>query len=584
LVALLVLLLTECGGRIGLEDRNSEPGDGRSASAASGGEAGNAGDGRNGAADDGANGGARDGVTSAGGEAGLGGAAPHAGGATTAGAGSIGDPCSRLGSLACAGNAGKARLSCDGREWVDDGTCDDDHNCDTRSGTCEPILAGCRDKSPGAPFCASNGVRVCGVDLTTSSPAGDCQGGVCRVRDEVPLCVRSVDIAAGLDHTCATSNLGSVRCWGEGASGQLGYGNRLDVGDGETPASLADVTVGAPVARVAAGATHTCALLQSGAVRCWGDGANGKLGYGGVVGIGGDGPFVLTDIDLGGPALQIAAGAFHTCALMTTGAVRCWGQGANGKLGYGNTRDVGDDEHPRAAGDVAIGGTVTSIAAGSDHTCAVLEGGAVRCWGLGTSGRLGYGNVETIGDDELPESVAAVDLGGPAAQVAAGALHTCARLQSGEARCWGASTGGRLGFFFVGPVGDDEVPSSVAPVDIGAAMVVDLATTGEHTCALLTFPSGALRCWGVGGSGRLGYGNTDNVGDGEAPGSVGPVIVGGPVAAVAAGAFHTCALLTNGAVRCWGAGEAGRLGYGKTSNIGDGDGPMPAEAGNVPIF
>jgi alpha-tubulin suppressor-like RCC1 family protein len=324
--------------------------------------------------------------------------------------------------------------------------------------------------------------------------------------------------------------------------------------------------------------------LQSGAVRCWGDGTHGKLGYGGVVGIGGDGDFALSDVDLGEAAAQITAGAFHTCALLQSGAVRCWGDGTHGKLGYGNVRDVGDDEHPRSAGDVPTGGAATWVAAGDEHSCAVLVGGSVRCWGLGASGRLGYGETDNVGDDETPEAVEQVDLGASARQVVAGALHSCARLEDGAVRCWGASTAGRLGYFFVGAVGDDEAPASVAVVDIGASTVVDLATSSAHTCALLSVPGGEVRCWGAGGSGRLGYGNTDTVGDNETPGSVGPVDVGGAVAKVSAGAFHTCVLLTSGGVRCWGAGDSGRLGYGNTNNVGDGEGPTPAEAGNVPIF
>jgi len=102
---------------------------------------------------------------------------------------------------------------------------------------------------------------------------------------------------------------------------------------------------------------------------------------------------------------QVAAGAYHTCALLTNGSVRCWGRNTYGPLGYGNTITIGDDEAPKSAGDVKVGGAVTQIAAGSDHTCALLTNGNVRCWGDGSYAPHGYGNTNDIGDNETPASV-----------------------------------------------------------------------------------------------------------------------------------------------------------------------------------
>ena len=129
------------------------------------------------------------------------------------------------------------------------------------------------------------------------------------------------------------------------------------------------------------------------------------LGYGNTEDIGDDEtPASAGDVNLGGLAVEIAAGGEHTCALLTTGAVRCWGHGARGALGYGNIEDIGDDETPASAGDVYIGGTAVHITAGAGHSCALLATGAVRCWGAGLTGCLGYGNTEDIGDDETPAS------------------------------------------------------------------------------------------------------------------------------------------------------------------------------------
>ena len=100
------------------------------------------------------------------------------------------------------------------------------------------------------------------------------------------------------------------------------------------------------------------------------------------------------DVDLGGTAVQISAGTQHSCALLEGGSVRCWGggdfdtYGCAGCLGYGNRETIGDDEAPSSVGDVDVGGRVLQIAAGGDFTCALLEGGRVRCWGDGQRGHL----------------------------------------------------------------------------------------------------------------------------------------------------------------------------------------------------
>ena len=109
---------------------------------------------------------------------------------------------------------------------------------------------------------------------------------------------------------------------------------------------------------------------------------------------------------------ELSLGQTHSCFRSAGGNVRCWGWGVGGRLGYGNEIDIGDDETPASAGDVNVGGTVVQISAGSEHTCALLNTGKVRCWGYGTYGQLGYGNVTDIGDDETPASAGDVNVGG----------------------------------------------------------------------------------------------------------------------------------------------------------------------------
>jgi len=335
-----------------------------------------------------------------------------------------------------------------------------------------------------------------------------------------------------------------------------------DEGDGAAkPDAMADggmdagMDAGAVAVRqIAAGGDHTCALLTTGAVRCWGLNDYGQLGYGNTNKIGDDEtPASAGDVDVGGPVQQIVAGYEQTCALLTNGAVRCWGAGYH----YGNTNSIGDDETPASAGDVDVGGSVQQIAAGHGHTCVLLTNGAVRCWGWG--GQLGYGNTNTIGDDETPASAGDVNVGGPVQQIAAGGQHTCALLTNGAVRCWGWGGVG-LGYGNDNNIGDNEAPASAGDVNVGGGPVQQIAA-GTHTCALLT--NGAVRCWF------------------RAP-PASDVNVGGSVQQVAAGMGHICALLTNGAVRCWGNGHDGQLGYGNTNPIGYDEGP--ASAGDVPLL
>jgi alpha-tubulin suppressor-like RCC1 family protein len=389
-----------------------------------------------------------------------------------------------------------------------------------------------------------------------------------------------VQLVAGQSHTCALLDTGAVRCWGRALNGQLGYGNTTDIGDNETPASGGDVTVGGTVTQLAAGSDHTCALLNTGAVRCWGLGSSGQLGYGNTNNIGdNETPASAGDVTVGGTVTQLAAGIEHTCALLNTGAVRCWGLGLYGQLGYGNSNSVGDNETPASAGDVTVGGTATQLAAGGGHSCARLNYGGVRCWGRGFDGQLGYGNTNSIGDNETPASAGDVTVGGTVTQLAAGYSHTCALLNSNAVRCWGWGLSGQLGYANENSIGDNETPASAGDVNVGGP-VSRVVAAFLHTCALLD--TGAVRCWGAGDSGTLGYGNTNDIGDNETPSSAGSVTVGGAVSELAAGAGHNCALLETAAVRCWGEGADGKLGYANTNDIGDNE--TPASAGNVEIF
>jgi len=272
-------------------------------------------------------------------------------------------------------------------------------------------------------------------------------------------------------------------------------------------------------------------VLDYGTVRCWGAGFDGRLGYGNTDSVGNvqtPGSAGPVNLGLGRTAKAISAGGAHTCALLDDGSVRCWGFGGSGRLGYANINDVGATATttPDTAGpvDLGPGRTATAISAGGDHTCAVLDNGTVRCWGFGGSGRLGYANSDNVGAVQAPGSVGPVDLGPgrTATAISAGGDHTCAVLDNGSVRCWGVGAFGQLGYASTSTVGETQSPGSVGPVDLGAGRTATALTTGDlHTCALLD--DGSVRCWGDGDNGRLGYCNLRTIGDDETPGSVGPV-------------------------------------------------------------
>jgi len=377
-------------------------------------------------------------------------------------------------------------------------------------------------------------------------------------------------LLAGEGHTCTLLDTGKVRCWGRNDAGQLGYGHSLKLGDNEPLSSVGTLPMAESGLQLAVGGHHTCALLEGGAVRCWGRNDSGQLGYGHTLPLGDDESVSGSGyVPFGGRAVELVAGFAHTCVLLDTGKVRCWGHNAHGQLGLRHTRSIGDDEVPSSAGDVDVGGSVRHLAAGAWHTCALLTTGAVRCWGRNDSGQLGLNHTRPIGDDELPASVGEVSLGGPVLQLATSSTsqHTCARLDSGAVRCWGRNAHGQLGLGHSLPVGDDETPASVASVNTGG-MALQLATGADHTCALLS--PGVLKCWGRNESGQLGRGTTAS--QSTPPSSA--LSLGGPMAfQVATGAWHTCALLSSGEPRCWGRNTHGQLGLGHTHNLGDDEPP-----------
>jgi alpha-tubulin suppressor-like RCC1 family protein len=342
------------------------------------------------------------------------------------------------------------------------------------------------------------------------------------------LALSAVSVSAGFDHTCAVTSNGGVKCWGANDQGQLG--------NGTLTASAVPVSVSGlnRVVAVSAGAQNTCALRSTGALACWGV-RNGTSAISTTT------PVTVTG--LGSGVAAVSAGGDHVCALTTAGGVKCWGGGTYGGLGNGGTTF--------SATPVDVTGLssgVVAISSGARHTCALLAGGTVRCWGYNAYGQTGDG---TTVNSLVPVDVQGLPAGSTA--VTAGGFHSCAITAQGGALCWGQGTNGQLG--------DGADANSFAPVAVSglSAGVASLTGGTYHTCAVTT--SGAASCWGSNITGQVGDGTTND--------AIVPVAViglGSGVSGISGGRFHSCAATTLGTVRCWGSNTSGQLGNGSLVN------------------
>ncbi|MBI2396899.1 MAG: Ig-like domain repeat protein [Xanthomonadales bacterium] len=285
-------------------------------------------------------------------------------------------------------------------------------------------------------------------------------------------------------------------------------------------------------AAMSAGGAHTCALAGSGTVKCWGSGGQGQIGRWGAS---------LRPVAVSGisTAASLAAGYAHQCVLLGDTTVRCFGANDKGQLGDGNT------SYGSATPLTVQGlGNVVALAAGREHSCALLGNGLVQCWGGNGRGQLGDG---TGTDSAVPVTVSGVTV---ASAISVGSDHTCALVGIGGVRCWGANDEGQLG-------DGTRVDRNTAVTLVVPNDAVAIAAGGLHTCAVRS--DGSLSCWGNGEGGALGNGSWDD--------ALAPVAVPGlsGVARVVAGGNQTCVGLADGSVQCFGGNEVGQLGNGSTA-------------------
>ena len=357
---------------------------------------------------------------------------------------------------------------------------------------------------------------------------------------------------------------------------------------------------------ITAGGSHACALMTDGTARCWGDNLFGELGASVDAGAPNDS---VTPVASSLPGIvQLSAGGQHTCALLADASLSCWGANFFGQLGTGVPSQW---ERPTAVVGVTAAMSVTATGQSlngreftDQYSCALLAGGTVSCWGQDSNGEIGNGTMQlwvampspvsgvagatglglggervyaVLGDatvaswgyDILFGSETPVAIPGltDVVSVAAGELHACALHADGTVSCWGTNDWGQLGD------GSTTTPAMETPQTVaGLAGVTAISAGADHTCALLS--DGTVRCWGSNGSGQLGDGFKASIE--PSPTSVSEIA---SAVAISAGEEFTCALLADSTVECWGANDSGQLGNGAASTADVGT-PVSVVAGS----
>jgi alpha-tubulin suppressor-like RCC1 family protein len=364
----------------------------------------------------------------------------------------------------------------------------------------------------------------------------------------LPSGVTRVD--AGGSHTCAVVN-GGVKCWGTNAFGELGNGLRQY---SATPVQVSSLTSG--VVDVGAGSNtfnraFSCALLSGGTVKCWGDNSRWQLGvkspaFSAV-------PVSVTGIDgvtSATKAKAIAVGDEHACALMVNGTVLCWGDNGSEELGGGVSIPDSKSATPIRTSIAAI-----KVAAGGDYTCAIVSGGVVQCWGNNDFGQVDPSDIPV--SSPTPTTIIEFDgatLSTSASYLTAGFGHACAASGFGDVACWGDSTDGQAGFAS------------------NEATLSGMSAGTFHTCFLYAGVvggfNGVIKCLGQNFDGQLGRGDTTDSLDTplDVVGRLGNVLATYVnFSQVSASESFTCAVHV-GRVLCWGANDVGQLGDGKTNS------------------
>ena len=328
----------------------------------------------------------------------------------------------------------------------------------------------------------------------------------------------AIAIATGEQHSCALREDGTIACWGGddgfGLFGETSEFQEADqLGTFPVPVQVTDIT---DAVAIATGEEHSCALHQNGEISCWGYNPWGRLGNGQSGAEESDTPVEVAGIS---NAKDIGAGLYHTCVLLESGSVSCWGGNWIGQLGDGTNEN---SAVPVQAEGIA---NATDVATGWFDSCALNETGTISCWGGHNMANNPFDPLEV---EDITDATA----------LATSSSHSCALHKNGTISCWGNNYYGQLGN------GTDE--NSNVPVQVEDITDATAVATGfNHSCAL--HENGTISCWGANRSGQLGNGTNEN--------SVVPVQVSliTDATAISLRPSFSCAVRENGTVACWGS-------------------------------
>lgn len=418
-----------------------------------------------------------------------------------------------------------------GEDTVDDdvigGECRQPEDCNELPNT----VADCRDNS--CVYECEEGFVDLDDDLEATGCECEASAEVCDGTDNdcdgiVDNLFKGGRIAAGGEHTCASTAEGQVYCWGDNTSGQLGVGNNAAR---SRPTDL-PATTQMQISAIVAGQAHTCAIDEASSdLHCWGSNAQGQIGDGST-----DDRSLPSAIGLTTPPRTVAAGDHHTCVIDANNSAYCWGDNSDGQAGINAT-----DSHITAPTPVSGGHTFRSVDGGARHTCGLTTSGAAWCWGSDAFAQLGRPS-DTGGNVLEPVRV---DSQQAFVRTIANDHSSCAITSNQEIVCWGETEP------TPNPAGE---PASLSDLSAKSTMWCGLDADGDAHCRQLecSEADGEFTC--------------------DAP--TWRELSGFDFADISVGREHVCALSQAGRAYCWGSNSKGQLGNGSTG--GDADQPVVA--------
>jgi alpha-tubulin suppressor-like RCC1 family protein len=382
------------------------------------------------------------------------------------------------------------------------------------------------------------------------------------------LAIRIVKVSNGSYHSFGLTSDGRIYAWGRNTSGELGIGTTL----ARSNVPIAVKTTGTPmdgkvVKQVEGGGryegSHSIALASDGTVYTWGFNQYGQLGNNTTTNSRSPIAVQVAGTPLAGKTIvQIAAGADHSLALDSDGALYAWGSNAYGQLGNGTTTNSSVPVAVKIAGTPLAGKTIVQIAAGANHNMVLTSDGAVYTWGWNYHGQLGNNTKTNSNTIVAVQTIGTPIAGKKIVKIAAGQGHSLALTDDGMVYTWGRNDTGQLG--------NNATTDVMLPVTVtvtGTPMsnktIVEIASGARHSLAIDS--SGKVYAWGHNGSGQLGNNLTVN--------ALTPVAVQAPadknIIQVSGSGWlgaSSSALASDGTVYSWGRGFDGQLGDGTNND------------------